>query len=158
MSACNAFDPRKTAVPHKPGACDNNPFHIFRSMNIQLELSQRCRERLLDAFPPSLPKVVCDHVTLYYGKDSRQKRHLFGKEFETGWEVVGYVSSEHVVALVVAHNGSTVREHFDRKVYHCTHSLSEGHYAKESNDLIENHGWRALPGRLPLEGKIKLAK
>jgi hypothetical protein len=132
----------------------------FRSaipMNIRLELSKTCRQRLLDAFPPSLPKVVCDHVTLYHGNDSRRKRRLFGKEFETGWEVVGYAGSKDVAALVVAHNGSTVRENFDGKVYHCTHSLAEGHHAKESNDVIEKNGWRPLPDRIPIEGAIRLA-
>jgi hypothetical protein len=126
-------------------------------MNIQFKLSEQCRQRLLDAFPPSLPKILCDHVTLYHGKDSRQKRHLFGPEFETGWEVVGYAGSDDVIALVVAHEGSTVREQFDRRVYHCTHSLSEGHHAKESNDVIERNGWQPIPGRIPLEGKVKLA-
>lgn len=125
-------------------------------MNIRLELSEQCRQRLLDAFPPSLPNVICDHVTLYHGMDSQQKRHLFGPEFETGWEVVGYASSPDVVALVTAHNGSTVREHFDRKVYHCTHSLADGHHAKESNDVIERNGWQPIPNRIPLEGKVKL--
>lgn len=126
-------------------------------MNIQFALSQESRQRLLEAFPPSLPKVVCDHVTLYYGKDSRRKLRLFGPEFETGWEIVGCASNEDVVALVAAHQGSTVREKFDGKVYHCTHSLAEGHQAKESNLVIEKHGWRPIAERIPIQGKVRLA-
>jgi hypothetical protein len=121
------------------------------------ELSAASRMRLLEAFPPSLPVVVCDHVTLFDGADDEEKRRRLAEEFNDGWEAVGLARSTDVVALVVAHHGDTVRSLYDDGVFHCTHSLADGHDAVESNQVIARNGWDPLPQRIALDGKVRLS-
>lgn len=121
-----------------------------------LELSAACRQRLLAALPPALPVVVCDHVTLYDGPDDQDKRRRLQDDFGDGWEAVGVARGGGVVALVVAHRGSTAREIYDGGTFHCTHSLAAGHDAAESNAVIARNGWEALLTPLPLEGRVRL--
>ncbi|GIZ52072.1 hypothetical protein [Noviherbaspirillum aridicola] len=121
-----------------------------------LELSPAARERLLQAVPPALPVVVCDHVTLYDGPDDEDKRRRLERDFGSGWEAVGIARSDDVLALVVAHDGGTVREIYDGGTFHCTHSLAAGHDAIESNEVIARHGWAPLPAPIPLDGKLSL--
>lgn len=125
-------------------------------MYIGFELSEASRNELLKIFPPEHP-AVCSHITLYHGNDSAKKLECFPETvFNNGWEVVGYAHNPVLVALVVAHNGNTVRENYDNLVYHCTHSIADGHRPVESNRVIKRKGWQLLLERIPLEGTVKL--
>ncbi|HEY8605565.1 MAG TPA: hypothetical protein VIM12_00460 [Noviherbaspirillum sp.] len=120
------------------------------------KLSASCRARLLAQIPPTLPVVVCDHITLYDGAEDSDKRMRLQDDFNARWAAIGIARSPHVVALVVAHGGSTNRALYDGKVYHCTHSLAAGHEPVESNEVIAKHGWVPLPSAIPLEGELRL--
>jgi hypothetical protein len=93
--------------------------------------------------------VVADHVTLSARVD--RKSELPG---ETVGEIVGRVDDGRgVEALVVSIGGTTDRP--DGSTYHITWSLAEGRRAKESNDVIREHGWQPLD--LPMPVKLQPA-
>lgn len=104
------------------------------------------REALLKRFPPRYPQVVADHVTLKFGVTDMTL------PAETSGQIVGEADDgQGVQALVVAIGGTTDRP--DGSTFHITWSLRPGRKAKESNDVIAEHGWRALeaPVRVSLE-------
>ena len=92
------------------------------------------REALLARFPPRYAEVVAHHVTLKFGdRDAKEPS-------ETAGEIVGEADDGRgVQALVVAIGGTTDRP--DGSTYHITWSLAEGRKARESNDVIRDHGW-----------------
>ncbi|QCB55762.1 hypothetical protein E5675_15860 [Sphingopyxis sp. PAMC25046] len=102
------------------------------------QLPEADRQALLMRFPPRYEKVVADHVTLRYGTDS-------GTELPA--EHAGVVIGEAddgagVQALVVAIGGRSERG--DGSHFHLTWSLAERRKAKESNDVIADHGWEPV--------------
>ena len=108
------------------------------------KLDRQQRDALLELFPPLWPDVIADHVTLESGPDS----DLPGPVRAT---IVGEVSDgEGLQAMVVAIDGSTDRP--DGSSYHITWSLDRGQGRKpvESNKVIAERGWTALPKAMPI--------
>lgn len=98
------------------------------------------RRTLLARFAPLFPDVIADHVTL----DGDAAPHD-ALPTATRGEVVGETDDgAGVQALVVAIGGTTDRP--DGSCYHLTWSIDEaaGRRAIESNDVIREHGWRAV--------------
>jgi hypothetical protein len=102
------------------------------------------RAALLQRFPPRYPNAVADHVTLKFG-DAEAKLPA-----ETEGEIVGEADDgQGVQAMVVRIGGTTDRP--DGSTYHITWSLGPGRQAKESNDVIARHGWRAFAAPVPVK-------
>lgn len=109
------------------------------------------REALLARFPARYANAVADHVTLKF-RPERPKLPT-----ETSGEIVGEVDDgAGVQAMVVRIGGTTDRP--DGSTYHITWSLAEGRQAKESNDVIREHGWRAFPEPVPISLEPRLFK
>jgi hypothetical protein len=88
--------------------------------------------------------VVADHVTL----SARVARSSELPE-ETLGEIVGRTDDgKGVEALVVSIGGTTDRP--DGSTYHITWSLEPGRRAKESNDVIRQHGWTEIELPVPI--------
>src|SRR3712207_4311640 len=105
-------------------------------------VDQRQRVELLQQFTPRYANTVADHVTLKSGTDERLPDAVIG-------EIVGRADDgEGVEALVVSIDGSTDRP--GGGTYHITWSLEEGREAKESNDVIDEHGWSDLELPVPV--------
>jgi len=101
------------------------------------------RNELLARFPARYANPVADHVTLAF-KPTHPKLPT-----ETSGEIVGEADDGRgVQAMVVRIGGTTDRP--DGSTYHITWSLADGRRAKESNDVIRDHGWRPLPAPVPV--------
>jgi hypothetical protein len=113
-------------------------------------LAGRQRRELLQQFPPSYDKVIADHVTLRSRAAARAALPV-----ETLGEIVGRADDGRgVEALVVAICGGVDRP--DGSIYHITWSLADGREARESNDVIRDHGW--TPIDLPMPVKLRPAR
>ena len=100
-------------------------------------LDEKERADLLDQFPPRYAKAVAHHVTL---ASDAADRDLPPPVRAT---IVGCADDERgVEAMVVTIDGDTARP--DSSTFHITWSLGEGRRARESNDVIEQRGWREL--------------
>jgi hypothetical protein len=108
------------------------------------KLDREQRKELLLQFPPKFSEVVADHVTL----SARVARSSELPE-ETLGEIVGRTDDgKGVEALVVSIGGTTDRP--DGSTYHITWSLEPGRRAKESNDVIRQHGWTEIELPVPI--------
>jgi hypothetical protein len=109
------------------------------------KLDRDQRAELLQQFPPRYPNVDADHVTLTV----RAARSALLPEETTG-EIVGRVDDgKGVEAMVVRLGGTTDRP--DGSTYHITWSLKDGRKARESNDVLREHDWRAFDLAMPIE-------
>jgi len=107
-------------------------------------LDERDRTTLLGRFTPAWPDVIAHHVTLA----SRTTDPL---PAATAGAVVGHVNDgEGLQALVVAIHGTSDRP--DGSTYHITWSLDRGRgrQPKQSNDVLRERGWDALPAPIPI--------
>ena len=102
------------------------------------------RDALLARFPPRYAKAIADHVTLR----SRVSEHAGLPPTTVGVILGRSDDGAGVEAMVVQVDGSPQRP--DGGTYHITWSLEEGRDAKESNDVIRNHGWQALDPPVPV--------
>jgi hypothetical protein len=104
------------------------------------KLASDDRERLLAQVSPLFPDIVADHVTLRTGTDEATPLPV-----ERGGEILGEASDGRGVQALVVEIGGTMRR-ADGATYHITWSLdrSAGRRARESDDVIARHGWRAL--------------
>jgi hypothetical protein len=108
------------------------------------EVDRDQRQELLLQFPPKFGNVVADHVTLA----ARVKKESELPGDVTG-EIVGRADDgKGVEAMVVSIDGTTDRP--DGSTYHITWSLGPGRRAKESNDIIKEHGWQKLELPMPV--------
>ena len=108
------------------------------------KLDREQRKELLLQFPPKFAEVVADHVTLSarVARSSELPQEMLG-------EIVGRAEDgKGVEALVVSINGTTDRP--DGSTYHITWSLEKGRRAKESNDVIRQHGWDPIELPVPI--------
>jgi hypothetical protein len=113
-------------------------------MVVGWKLDREQRKELLLQFPPKFSEVVADHVTL----TSRVARSS-ELPSETLGEIVGLAEDgKGVEALVVSIAGTTDRP--DGSTYHITWSLEKGRRAKESNDVIRDHGWEPIELPVPV--------
>lgn len=93
------------------------------------------RPALLDRFRPVYAKTIAHHVTLKSGVPENEPPPP-----DVRCEIVGEADDgKGVQALVVEIDGTTDRP--DGSTYHITWSLADGRKAKESNDVIRDHGW-----------------
>jgi len=101
------------------------------------------RDALLTRFPPRYEQAVADHVTL---ATSAQSKPLPGA---VSAEILGRADDEAgVETMVVALDGSTDRP--NGSTFHITWSLSPGRRARESNDVIRDHGWTRFEQAVPV--------
>ncbi len=108
------------------------------------KLDREQRKELLLQFPPKFSQVVADHVTLL-GRVARNSE----LPSETIGEIVGRAEDgKGVEAMVVSIAGTTDRP--DGSTYHITWSLAKGRRAKESNDVIREHGWEPIELPVPV--------
>ena len=113
------------------------------------KLDRDQRRELLLQFPPKFSEVIADHVTL----SARVDRKSALPSESTG-EIVGRAEDGRgVEAMVVSIGGTTDRP--DGSTYHITWSLEKGRRAKESNDVIRDHGWERF--ELPMPVKLEPA-
>jgi len=97
------------------------------------------KQKLLAMFPPKFPDVVAHHVTYQFGANS-----VLPPMANT--YVSGYACDDAgIEALIVSVDGTRLRD--DGKIYHITWSLdrSAGFKPVDSNKLISDHGWEAIP-------------
>lgn len=110
------------------------------------KLSPDERAQLLERFPPTWPDVIADHVTLKADASADEPLPV-----QAAAEIIGSVDDgEGLQALIVSIDGSTDRP--DGSTYHVTWSLdrSRGRKAVQSNDVIAERGWEALPTSVPI--------
>jgi hypothetical protein len=106
-------------------------------------LDREERTHLLARFPARYAEAVADHVTLKFRPDKIKL------PTEQSGEIVGEADDgAGVQAMVVRIGGSTDRP--DGSTYHITWSLGPGRRAKESNDVIREHGWRRFEEPIPV--------
>jgi hypothetical protein len=101
------------------------------------------RTALLERFAPRYAEPVADHVTL--------QTHAEDKPLppQVDAQILGRADdSQGVEAMVVALDGSIDRP--DGSTFHITWSLAKGRRAKESNDVIRDHGWQPLSEPVPV--------
>ena len=92
------------------------------------------RAVFLEAHPPRFANVFAHHVTL---ANEAEDRALPGP---VRGAIVGRIDDGvGVEAMVVTIDGETVRP--DGATFHITWSLGDGRRARESNDLLRDHGW-----------------
>jgi hypothetical protein len=93
------------------------------------------RPALLERFRPVYAKTIAHHVTLKSGVPDGEPLPP-----DADAVIVGEVDDgKGVQALVVELDGATDRP--DGSTYHITWSLEDGRAAKESNNVIRDHGW-----------------
>jgi hypothetical protein len=103
------------------------------------------RERLLPRFPPRYENVIADHVTLRVGATPETP---LPRKPEA--RIVGRADDgRSLECLVVQLDGTTDRP--DGSTYHITWSLGPGRKARESNDVLRDHGWDTLPAAIDVE-------
>jgi hypothetical protein len=101
------------------------------------------REALLERFPPRYARAIADHVTL---KADAAREPLPGGVRAA---IVGRADDGRgVEAYAVAIDGTTDRP--DGSIFHVTWSLDDGRRARESNDVLRQHGWDELDDPVPL--------
>ena len=101
------------------------------------------RAALLERFPPRYPDAIADHVTLETAAEDKPLPP------DVDAEIVGRADDgEGVEAMVVTIDGSTDRP--DGSTFHITWSLADGRRAKESNDVIRDHGWQRFDRPVPV--------
>lgn len=110
------------------------------------KLNRAQREELLERFPPQYPDAIADHVTL---KSNAQRDQL---PAEVVSQIVGRADDQDSLeCLVVEIDGSTDRP--DGSTFHITWSLdkSKGREARESNDVLKQHGWSPFSEAIPVK-------
>lgn len=109
------------------------------------KLNRDERAALLERFPPKYENVVADHVTLRTGATpstplpSKPDARIVGRADD----------GRGVECLVVELDGTTDRP--DGSTYHITWSLGPGRKARESNEVLRDRGWEALPAPIPVD-------
>ncbi len=103
------------------------------------------REMLLQRFEPKYDNVIADHVTLRTGTtpDTPLPRRPEAR-------IVGRADDGRgLECLVVELDGTTDRP--DGSTYHITWSLGPGRLARQSNDVLRDHGWEHIDAPIPVE-------
>jgi len=114
------------------------------------KLSRDDRKRLLARFPPKYESVVADHVTLRTGASPQTPLPRRPQA-----RIVGHADDgKGVECMVVEIDGTTDRP--DGSTYHITWSLGPTRKARESNDVLRDKGWDALPA--PVEVELEPAR
>ena len=109
------------------------------------------RARLLDCFPPEYESVIADHVTL---RVSAAESPRLPRDPQTARIVGRADDGRSLECMVVEIDGTTDRP--DGSTYHITWSLGSGRRPRESNDLLRDRGWEAIP--VPVDLFLKPAR
>ena len=104
------------------------------------------REVLLERFPPKYANVIADHVTLRVGATPGTP---LPHEPDSARIVGRADDGNSLECMVVELDGTTDRP--DGSTYHITWSLGPGRRARESNDLLRDHGFHPLEAAIPVE-------
>lgn len=108
------------------------------------KLDREQRRALLERFEPSHDEAVADHVTL----EVKARSKPLPDPVEAA--IVGRADDGRgVEAMVVTVDGTTDRP--DGSTYHITWSLANGRKARESNDVIREHGWSPIDPPVPVK-------
>lgn len=110
------------------------------------KLPQVERELLLRRFPPKYAKVIADHVTLHAGATPETP---LPKQPDSARVVGRADDGSGLECLVVEIDGTFDRP--DGSTYHITWSLGPLRKARESNDLLRDHGFQPLDAAIPVE-------
>lgn len=103
------------------------------------------RDVLLQRFPPKYEHAIADHVTLRTGTSAATPLPSPPRAAR----IVGRADDGHgLECLVVEIDGTTDRP--DGSTYHITWSLGPTRKARESNDLLRDRGWDAIPAPIDL--------
>ena len=106
-------------------------------MTIGWKLDAKCREALLERFPPRYSEVLADHVSLLDNAEGDLPVPVLDAE------IVGRVDDgTGVEAMVVSLYGSVDR--YDGNAWHIPWSHAAGRDAAESRKLIDQIGWTEL--------------
>jgi hypothetical protein len=103
------------------------------------------RERLLARFPAKYENVIADHVTLRVGATpetplpTKPEARIVGRADD----------GRSLECLVVELDGTTDRP--DGSTYHITWSIGPGRKARESNDVLRDHGWHPFVAPIDVE-------
>lgn len=109
------------------------------------------RARLLDRFPPRYENVIADHVTLRVHAAASTS---LPRKPQTARIVGRADDGRSLECMVVELDGTTHRP--DGSTYHITWSLGSDRKARESNDLLRDHGWKAI--QAPVDVILKPAR
>jgi hypothetical protein len=110
------------------------------------KLSRDEREQLLEHFPPKYENVIADHVTLRPG--ATPETPLPRKPDRA--RIVGRADDgKNLECLVVEIDGTIDRP--DGSTYHITWSLGPTRRARESNDVLRDHGWQHLSAPVDID-------
>lgn len=114
------------------------------------KLSRDDRDMLLERFPPRYENVVADHVTLRTGATPETP---LPRKPEA--RIVGRADDgRSLECMVVELDGTTDRP--DGSTYHITWSLGPARKARESNEVLRDHGWNSLPA--PIDVTLEPAR
>ncbi len=103
------------------------------------------RATLLGRFPPKYGQVVADHVTLRVGATAATPLPRAAPA-----RIVGRADDgRSLECLVVEIDGTTDR--LDGSTYHITWSLGPGRKARESNDVLRDHGWQHIDAPIDID-------
>lgn len=109
------------------------------------KLQREERALLLERFPPRYENVIADHVTLHV---SAEVPPPLPRKPERARIVGRADDGRSLECMVVELDGTTDRP--DGSTYHITWSLGPGRKARESNDLLRDHGWKAIEAAVEL--------
>src|SRR3954453_11573524 len=110
------------------------------------KLSRDDREVLLRRFPPKYENVIANHVTLRVGATPETP---LPRKPESARAVGRADDGSGLECLVVEIDGTTDRP--DGSTYHITWSLGPNRRARESNDVLRDHGWEYIPAPIPID-------
>jgi hypothetical protein len=103
------------------------------------------RRALLERFPPQYADVIADHVTLRVGATPETPLPRTPTA-----RIVGRADDgKSLECLVVELDGTTNRP--DGSTYHITWSLGPKRQARESNDVLRDHGWEYIAAPIPID-------
>jgi|SaaInlV_120m_DNA_4_1040238.scaffolds.fasta_scaffold00923_25 hypothetical protein len=113
-------------------------------------LTPMARQKLLKAFPPTHPKTVAHHVTLWFYEDSTPMGELpWGKTVPL--KVVGYAEDDRAQAVTVALPAGMKAA--GGRLPHITLSLAQGVSPVYSNKLVKR-GTEAPKGLPTVKGVV----
>jgi hypothetical protein len=110
------------------------------------KLDREQRRELLERFPPRYRDSIADHVTLQTNAEGQPLPDPVDAA------IVGRADDrDSLECMVVTIGGTTDRP--DGSTFHITWSLdkAKGRKARESNDVLKQHGWDRFEDRIPLK-------
>lgn len=117
-----------------------NPRSTYRAYM----LKDADRERLLQMFPPTHPRVIADHISA----ESLNMMHLV-KDGPAKAEVIGYADHEGVQSLIVRVNGKELTG--NGTPFHISWSSNPGVKVGGTGNIVRRYGYTKLDKPIPLD-------